>query len=97
MDLSQRPRFRDFESRMGIHFRVRKPDGSPVGEWLLDACEWLPKPPLDFLVHADCFALGWSGSENSPQALYEIESPDGFKSTLFAVPVSAHRMSVTIN
>lgn len=97
MDLSQRPRFRDFESRMGIRFRVRTPDGDPVGEWLLDACEWLPKPPLDALADVDCFSIGWSGSEYSPQALYEFESPDGFKTTLFAVPDSRDRMWVTIN
>ncbi|MES2476679.1 MAG: hypothetical protein V4640_12920 [Verrucomicrobiota bacterium] len=97
MDLSSRPRLRDFESRIGTRFHVRMADGPFVGEWSLDACEPLPKPPLDILADAECFTLVWGGSANCPQALYEFEAVDGFKTLLFAVPVSADCMWVTVN
>jgi hypothetical protein len=97
MDQSCRPRFKDFESRIGTRFRVTTSAGDPAGEWSLDACELLPKPPLDILADADCFTLAWSDTGNRPQAVYLFEAADGFTATLFAVPVSNNRMWVTIN
>jgi hypothetical protein len=97
MDLSGRPRFKDFESRIGTRFQVKTSAGDAAGEWSLDVCELLPKPPLETLADVDCFTLAWSGTGNRPQAVYLFEAADGFTATLFAVPVSNNKMWVTIN
>ena len=97
MDLSRRPRFHDFESRIGVRFQVTTAHGEDAGSWALDRCERLPPPALDDLADADCFTLAWSGSGDRGQSLYHFAAADGFTATLFAVPLSPDRMWVSIS
>ena len=97
MDLSGRPRLADFESRMGETFRVETVRGVAVGDWRLERCEELPRPPLQELAQVDCFALTFACGRSSDQGHYRVMAPDGFSALLFAVPIENDGMHVTIN
>ncbi len=92
-----RPRFADFESRIGQAFIAATPEGHPAGSWTLAACRALPVPDLPQLAGRDCFSLTFRGMAAPPQGSYHLTAPDGHAVLLFAVPVAAEEMHVTVN
>jgi hypothetical protein len=98
MDLSGRPRFVDFESRLNQHFKVVAEDGTDAGRWQLLDCELLKTPPLEVLAGHECFILTFDAeSRHWPQGTFRFSGPNGFETQLFATPGPHNRMQVTIN
>ena len=99
MDPGERPRQEDFACRIGAAFSVLTPEGGVAELWQLESCIALEKPALPSLAEVDCFALEFSCPTTTEwaQGTYELGTEDGFKVTLFAVPVANNRVRVTIN